>query len=120
MFDLAIESRHLLVACQDASVRVYGLTNGRHVRSLRTRAGGTKSTSSAEDGSFIKVTLDESGAFVAAACTTKCVYLFEFASGSLLFTVVNKNKNLGRILYYLLFSINFMITIGLDRFSDGT
>jgi WD40 repeat protein len=93
LFDLDTDGngKHVLVACQDASVRVYNVSSGKHSKTLRNPAlaahGGTVPT-------IIKVTVDPSGYYVAVAATDKSITVFDYYKGDVVSTLVcSKTSN---------------------------
>lgn len=62
LFDLEIDTngKHVLLACQDACIRVYNISNGKHSKTLRNSQNISDSQST-----FIKMAVDPSGYYVA-------------------------------------------------------
>ena len=88
LFDLDTDAngKHVLVACQDACVRVYNVSSGKHSKTLRnpamTQQGGSVPT-------IIKVTVDPSGYYVAVAATDKTITVFDYIKGDVVSTLVS-------------------------------
>ena len=87
LFDLEADSsgKHVLVACQDACVRVYNVSSGKHSKTLRN----VSNNSGANLGTIIKVAVDPSGYFVATASTDKTITIFDYYKGDVVDTLVS-------------------------------
>jgi len=87
LFDLEIDNggKHVLVACQDACVRVYNLSTGKHSKTLRSN------NPEVSIGTIIKVTLDPSGYYVAVASTDKSITVFDYYKGEVVANLVSCN-----------------------------
>jgi WD40 repeat protein len=85
LFDLEVDQggKHVLVACQDACVRVYNLSTGKHSKTLRS------TSSEVILGTIIKVTLDPSGYYVATASTDKSITVFDYIKGDVVANLVS-------------------------------
>ncbi|CAG7784804.1 unnamed protein product [Allacma fusca] len=90
LFDLETDSsgKHVLVACQDASVRVYNVSSGKHSKTLRS----VSNNSNANIGTIIKVTLDPSGYFVAVASTDKTITIFDYYKGDVVASLLGHSE----------------------------
>ncbi|GFT22246.1 mitogen-activated protein kinase-binding protein 1 [Nephila pilipes] len=86
LYDMEVDpqQKHILTACQDRNIRVYSVTNGKHVRCFRGSQG--------EDGTLIKVVLDPSGTYLATSCTDKSLYLYDYISGECLATMFGHSE----------------------------
>lgn len=86
LFDLEYDSggKHVLVACQDACVRVYNVSTGKHSKTLRSNNPNVVL------GTIIKVTLDPSGYYVAVASTDKSITIFDYYKGDIVSTLVSQ------------------------------
>ncbi|GIY86657.1 hypothetical protein CDAR_468181 [Caerostris darwini] len=82
--EVDVQQKYILTACQDRNIRVYSVTNGKHVRCFRGSQG--------EDGTLIKVVLDPSGTYLATSCTDKSLYLYDYISGECLATMFGHSE----------------------------
>ncbi|XP_035215773.1 mitogen-activated protein kinase-binding protein 1-like isoform X2 [Stegodyphus dumicola] len=82
--EVDIQQKHILTACQDRNIRVYSVMNGKHGRCFRGSQG--------EDGTLIKVVLDNSGTYLATSCTDKSLYLYDYNSGECLATMFGHSE----------------------------
>jgi len=84
LFDLELDpaGKHVLVACQDACVRVYNVSTGKHSKTLRSNNPNIVL------GTIIKVTLDPSGYYVAVASTDKSITVFDYYKGDIVASLV--------------------------------
>lgn len=65
-------SKHILTACQDRNIRVYGTQNSKHTKTFKG--------SHSDEGSLIKLSLDPSGIYVATSCTDKTLAVYDYYS----------------------------------------
>lgn len=65
-------AKHILTACQDRNIRVYGTQNSKHTKTFKG--------SHSEEGSLIKISLDPSGIYVATSCTDKTLAVYDYYS----------------------------------------
>ncbi|CAL8106915.1 unnamed protein product [Orchesella dallaii] len=88
LFDLELDpgGKHVLVACQDACVRVYNVSTGKHSKTLRSN------NPSIVLGTIIKVTLDPSGYYVAVASTDKSITVFDYYKGDIVASLVGHSE----------------------------
>lgn len=86
LFDLELDSggKHVLVACQDACVRVYNVSTGKHSKTLRSNNPNVVL------GTIIKVTVDPSGYYVATASTDKSITVFDYYKGDIVASLVSQ------------------------------
>lgn len=84
LFDLELDSggKHVLVACQDACVRVYNVLSGKHSKTLRSNNPNIVLAT------IIKVTVDPSGYYVAVASTDKSITVFDYYKGDIVASLV--------------------------------
>ncbi|XP_072948676.1 mitogen-activated protein kinase-binding protein 1-like [Epargyreus clarus] len=86
LYDMEVDAggRHILTACQDRNVRVYSAAHGRHTKTFR----GT----TAEDGTLIKVALDNSGIYLATSSTDKILSVYDYYSGECMATMYGHSE----------------------------
>ncbi|XP_032597823.2 mitogen-activated protein kinase-binding protein 1 isoform X8 [Drosophila grimshawi] len=74
LYDMEVDSnaKHILTACQDRNVRVYGTQNAKQTKTFKG--------SHSEEGSLIKLSLDPSGIYVATSCTDKTLAVYDYYS----------------------------------------
>lgn len=74
LYDMEVDSnsKHILTACQDRSIRVYGTQNAKHTKTFKG--------SPSDDGSLIKLSLDASGIYIATSCTDKTLSVYDYYS----------------------------------------
>ncbi|CAK1546416.1 unnamed protein product [Leptosia nina] len=86
LYDMEVDAggRHILTACQDRNVRVYSASHGRHTKTFR----GT----TAEDGTLIKVALDNSGIYLATSSTDKILSVYDYYSGECMATMYGHSE----------------------------
>lgn len=74
LYDMEIDSnsKHILTACQDRNIRVYGTQNAKHTKTFKG--------SHADEGSLIKLSLDLSGIYIATSCTDKTLSVYDYYS----------------------------------------
>lgn len=65
-------AKHILTACQDRNIRVYGTQNSKHTKTFKG--------SHSDEGSLIKLSLDPSGIYVATSCTDKTLAVYDYYS----------------------------------------
>lgn len=86
LYDMEVDydQHHILTACQDRHVRVYDVESGKHAKSFKGSIG--------EDGTLIKVVLDNSGLFAATSCTDKNLCVYDFSSGECVATMFGHSE----------------------------
>ncbi|KAL4711270.1 hypothetical protein ACJJTC_019111 [Scirpophaga incertulas] len=86
LYDMEVDAggRHILTACQDRNVRVYSASHGRHTKTFR----GT----TADDGTLIKVALDNSGIYLATSSTDKILSVYDYYSGECMATMFGHSE----------------------------
>ncbi|CAG2056769.1 unnamed protein product, partial [Timema podura] len=86
LYDMEVDSgqKHILTACQDRSIRVYNVNTGKHSKSFKG--------SISEDGSLIKVVLDNSGIYAATSCTDKTLCIYDYYSGECMATMYGHSE----------------------------
>ncbi|KAJ2943469.1 hypothetical protein O0L34_g12274 [Tuta absoluta] len=86
LYDMEVDAggRHVLAACQDRNVRVYSASHARHTKTFR----GTP----AEDGTLIKVALDNSGIYLATSSTDKILSVYDYYSGECMATMYGHSE----------------------------
>ncbi|XP_037904437.1 mitogen-activated protein kinase-binding protein 1 isoform X7 [Hermetia illucens] len=74
LYDMEVDSngKHILTACQDRNIRVYGTHNAKHTKTFKG--------SHSDDGSLIKLSLDPSGIYIATSCTDKTLSVYDYYS----------------------------------------
>ncbi|XP_067624315.1 mitogen-activated protein kinase-binding protein 1 isoform X2 [Eurosta solidaginis] len=74
LYDMEVDSnaKHILTACQDRNIRVYGTQNAKHTKTFKG--------SHSDEGSLIKLSLDPSGIYVATSCTDKTLAVYDYYS----------------------------------------
>lgn len=74
LYDMDIDSnsKHILTACQDRNIRVYGTQNAKHTKTFKG--------SHSDEGSLIKLNMDPSGIYIATSCTDKTLSVFDYYS----------------------------------------
>lgn len=74
LYDMEVDSnsKHILTACQDRNIRVYGTQNSKHTKTFKG--------SYSDEGSLIKLSLDPSGIYVATSCTDKTLAVYDYYS----------------------------------------
>ncbi|KRG02842.1 mitogen-activated protein kinase-binding protein 1 isoform X8 [Drosophila mojavensis] len=74
LYDMEVDSnaKHILTACQDRNVRVYGTQNAKQTKTFKG--------SHSDEGSLIKLSLDPSGIYVATSCTDKTLAVYDYYS----------------------------------------
>ncbi|ALC37999.1 CG7337 [Drosophila busckii] len=74
LYDMEVDSnsKHILTACQDRNVRVYGTQNAKQTKTFKG--------SHSDEGSVIKLSLDPSGIYVATSCTDKTLAVYDYYS----------------------------------------
>ncbi|XP_055682850.1 mitogen-activated protein kinase-binding protein 1 isoform X2 [Lutzomyia longipalpis] len=74
LYDMEVDSncKHILTACQDRNIRVYGSQTSKHTKTFKG--------SHSDEGSLIKLTLDLSGIYIATSCTDKTLSVYDYYS----------------------------------------
>lgn len=74
LYDMEIDSnsKHILTACQDRNIRIYGTQNAKHTKTFKG--------SHSDEGSLIKLSLDLSGIYIATSCTDKTLSVYDYYS----------------------------------------
>ncbi|KAL0280829.1 UNVERIFIED_CONTAM: hypothetical protein PYX00_002006 [Menopon gallinae] len=75
LYDMEVDcgQKHIMTACQDRNIRIYNVNSGKHSKTFKGSTG--------EDGTLIKVSLDNSGIYVATSCTDKSLSIYDYYSG---------------------------------------
>lgn len=75
LYDMEVDStaKHILTACQDRNIRVYGTQNAKHTKTFKG--------SHSDEGTLIKLSLDLSGIYIATSCTDKTLSVYDYYSG---------------------------------------
>ncbi|XP_066991483.1 mitogen-activated protein kinase-binding protein 1 [Anabrus simplex] len=86
LYDMEVDSgqKHILTACQDRNIRVYNVSSGKHSKTFKGSVG--------EDGSLIKVVLDNSGIYAATSCTDKTLCIYDYYSGECMATMFGHSE----------------------------
>ncbi|GAB6031727.1 hypothetical protein CHUAL_009471 [Chamberlinius hualienensis] len=86
LYDMEVDfdQKNVLTACQDRHVRVYSVGSGRHVKSFKGSLG--------EDGTLIKIVLDQSGLFAATSGTDKNLCIYDFSTGECVATMYGHSE----------------------------
>ncbi|XP_063219935.1 mitogen-activated protein kinase-binding protein 1 isoform X2 [Bacillus rossius redtenbacheri] len=86
LYDMEVDSsqKNILTACQDRNVRVYNINTGRQKKTFRG--------SVSEDGSLIKLALDNSGIYLATSCTDKTLCVYDYYSGECMATMLGHSE----------------------------
>ncbi|CAM1318924.1 WDR62 (predicted) [Pycnogonum litorale] len=71
--DVDVSQKHILTACQDRNIRVFNVANGKQSKCFKGSHG--------EDGTLIKVVLDNSGMFIATSSTDKNLSIHDYYTG---------------------------------------
>ncbi|XP_059616875.1 mitogen-activated protein kinase-binding protein 1 isoform X5 [Phlebotomus argentipes] len=74
LYDMEVDSnsKHILTACQDRNIRVYGSQTSKHTKTFKG--------SHSDEGSLIKLCLDLSGIYIATSCTDKTLSVYDYYS----------------------------------------
>lgn len=74
LYDMEVDSngKHILTACQDRNIRIYGTQNAKHTKTFKG--------SHSDEGSLIKLSLDLSGIYIATSCTDKTLSVYDYYS----------------------------------------
>lgn len=74
LYDMEVDSnaKHILTACQDRNIRIYGTQTAKHTKTFKG--------SHSDDGSLIKLSLDSSGIYIATSCTDKTLSVYDYYS----------------------------------------
>ncbi|XP_063288420.1 WD repeat-containing protein 62, partial [Pelobates fuscus] len=70
--DVDVTQRTVAVACQDKTIRLYNVLNGKQEKAFKSSPNG---------GAILKVQMDPSGAYFATSCSNKNISLFDLQSG---------------------------------------
>ncbi|XP_055087127.1 mitogen-activated protein kinase-binding protein 1 isoform X2 [Periophthalmus magnuspinnatus] len=86
LYDMDIEptKKYAAVGCQDRSIRIFNISNGKQKRMYRGSQG--------EDGTLIKVQIDPSGLYIATSCSDKNISIFDFCSGECVATMYGHSE----------------------------
>ncbi|KAI5731936.1 hypothetical protein M8J77_018670 [Diaphorina citri] len=86
LYDMEIDctQKHVITACQDRNIRVYNINSGKHSKTFEGSMG--------DEGSLIKVVLDNSGIFVATSCTDKTLCIYDYYSGECMATMTGHSE----------------------------
>uniref|UniRef100_A0A8D9ANH6 Mitogen-activated protein kinase-binding protein 1 n=1 Tax=Cacopsylla melanoneura TaxID=428564 RepID=A0A8D9ANH6_9HEMI len=86
LYDMEIDctQKHVITACQDRNIRVYNINSGKHSKTFEGSIG--------DEGSLIKVVLDNSGIFVATSCTDKTLCIYDYYSGECMATMTGHSE----------------------------
>ncbi|KAK7880019.1 hypothetical protein WMY93_033309 [Mugilogobius chulae] len=68
--DVEPTRKYAAVGCQDRSIRIFNVSNGKQKKMFRGSQG--------EDGTLIKVQIDPSGLYIATSCSDKNISIFDF------------------------------------------
>ncbi|XP_050529445.1 mitogen-activated protein kinase-binding protein 1 [Daktulosphaira vitifoliae] len=85
-YDMEVDpkQKHIMTACQDRNIRVYNTTSGKHTKTFKGSVG--------DEGSLIKVVLDQSGSFVATSCTDKTLCVYDYLASDCLTTMFGHSE----------------------------
>ncbi|XP_047496658.1 WD repeat-containing protein 62-like isoform X3 [Penaeus chinensis] len=86
LYDMEVDhgQRHILTACQDRNIRVYNVNTGKHSKTFKGTIG--------DDGTLIKVVLDQSGIYAATSCTDKNMCIYDYYSGECMATMFGHSE----------------------------
>ncbi|KAM7375665.1 hypothetical protein PAMP_005454 [Pampus punctatissimus] len=86
LYDMDIEPtrKYAAVGCQDRSIRVFNISNGKQKKLYKGSQG--------EDGTLIKVQIDPSGLYIATSCSDKNISIFDFYSGECVATMFGHSE----------------------------
>ncbi|XP_066973232.1 uncharacterized protein [Macrobrachium rosenbergii] len=86
LYDMEVDhgQRHILTACQDRNIRVYNVNTGKHSKTFKGSIG--------DDGTLIKVVLDQSGIYAATSCTDKNMCIYDYYSGECMATMYGHSE----------------------------
>ncbi|CAJ1074945.1 LOW QUALITY PROTEIN: mitogen-activated protein kinase-binding protein 1-like [Xyrichtys novacula] len=86
LYDMDVEPnrKYTAVGCQDRSIRVFNISNGKQKRVFKGAQG--------EDGTLIKVQIDPSGLYIATSCSDKNISIFDFYSGECVATIFGHSE----------------------------
>ncbi|XP_076129338.1 mitogen-activated protein kinase-binding protein 1-like [Alosa pseudoharengus] len=76
--------KYAAVGCQDRSIRIFNISNGKQKKSFKGSQG--------LDGSLLKVQTDPSGLYVATSCSDKNICLYDFHSGECVATMFGHSE----------------------------
>ncbi|XP_042560661.1 mitogen-activated protein kinase-binding protein 1-like [Clupea harengus] len=82
--DVDPSCKYAAVGCQDRSIRIFNISNGKQKKSYKGSQG--------LDGSLLKVQTDPSGLYVATSCSDKNIGLYDFHSGECLATMFGHSE----------------------------
>ncbi|KAG1714748.1 Mitogen-activated protein kinase-binding protein 1 [Nymphon striatum] len=71
--DVDVSQKHILTACQDRNIRVFNVSTGKQSKNFKGTYG--------EEGTLIKVVLDNSGMYLATSSTDKNLSIHDYYSG---------------------------------------
>lgn len=74
LYDMEVDSnsKHILTACQDRNIRVYSTQTAKQTKTFKG--------SFSDEGSLIKLCLDQSGIYIATSCTDKTLSVYDYYS----------------------------------------
>ncbi|XP_012682239.2 mitogen-activated protein kinase-binding protein 1 isoform X2 [Clupea harengus] len=86
LYDMDVDptSKYAAVGCQDRSIRIFNISNGKQKKLYKGSQG--------EDGTLIKVQTDPSGLYVATSCSDKNISIFDFYSGECVATMFGHSE----------------------------
>ncbi|XP_074547838.1 mitogen-activated protein kinase-binding protein 1 isoform X2 [Halichoeres trimaculatus] len=86
LYDMDVEPtrKYTAVGCQDRSIRVFNISNGKQKKVFKGSQG--------EDGTLIKVQIDPSGLYIATSCSDKNISIFDFYSGECVATMFGHSE----------------------------
>ncbi|XP_062406286.1 mitogen-activated protein kinase-binding protein 1-like [Sardina pilchardus] len=82
--DVDPTGKYAAVGCQDRSIRIFNINNGKQKKSFKGSQG--------LDGSLLKVQTDPSGLYVATSCSDKNICLYDFHSGECVATMFGHSE----------------------------
>ncbi|KAK1793366.1 hypothetical protein P4O66_011739 [Electrophorus voltai] len=86
LYDMDIDptGRYAAIGCQDRSIRIFNLSNGKQKKIYKGSQG--------EDGTLIRVQTDPSGLYVATSCSDKNISIFDFYTGECVATMFGHSE----------------------------
>ncbi|XP_035388498.1 mitogen-activated protein kinase-binding protein 1 isoform X3 [Electrophorus electricus] len=86
LYDMDIDPtcRYAAIGCQDRSIRIFNLSNGKQKKIYKGSQG--------EDGTLIRVQTDPSGLYVATSCSDKNISIFDFYTGECVATMFGHSE----------------------------